>query len=57
VGLVSVPIYALNGSAFSFAAFFSGAFIKAWPGIIVHIALVPPIVMALKKAKLISAEA
>ena len=38
---------------FSFAAFLAGAFVDALPGIILHIILVPAIVIAMKKAKLI----
>ena len=37
---------------FGFAAFLAGAFIKAVPGIILHIILIPIIIIALKKAKL-----
>lgn len=37
---------------FGFSAFLAGAFIKALPGIILHIVLIPVIVIALKKAKL-----
>jgi len=41
---------------FTFAAFLAGAFVKAVPGIILHIVLVPLIVIALRKAKLIANE-
>jgi thiamine transporter ThiT len=34
-----------------------GTFLNAWPGIILHIALIPPIVMALEKAKFIPLKA
>ena len=34
-------------------AFLAGAFINAWPGIILHILLIPAIVIALERAKLI----
>jgi riboflavin transporter FmnP len=37
---------------FGFSAFLAGAFINAIPGIIVHIILIPIIIIALKKAKL-----
>ena len=42
-----------SGGSFSVQAFMAGAFIKAWPGIILHIAIIPPIILALEKAKLI----
>ncbi|MDL2206712.1 ECF transporter S component [Eubacteriales bacterium OttesenSCG-928-N13] len=43
----------MNGNGFTFQAFLSGAFIKAWPAILIHIVIIPPIVLALKRAKLI----
>ncbi len=48
-----VAMYALTGGAFSMQAFLAGAFINAWPGIILHILLIPAIVIALERAKLI----
>lgn len=38
---------------FGFQAFITGAFVEALPGIILHIVLIPVIVIALQKAKLI----
>ena len=49
-GVVRVILSGVSGSAFTWAAFMSGAFINAVPGIIVHIVLIPVIVMALKHA-------
>ncbi|MGI6123057.1 MAG: ECF transporter S component [Acetivibrionales bacterium] len=46
ISLVAVKIQ------FGLAAFLAGAFIKAIPGIILHIILIPVIVIALKKANL-----
>jgi len=43
----------LMGKAFTFAMFVAGALTNAIPGIILHIALIPVLVMALKRAKLI----
>ncbi|PWL46491.1 MAG: ECF transporter S component [Clostridiales bacterium] len=51
-GLVRFVLAGLAGTSFSFAMFLSGAFIEAVPGIICHIILVPLVVLALKKAKL-----
>lgn len=48
-----LAMYALTGGAFSMQAFAAGAFINAWPGIVLHILLIPAIVIALEKAKLI----
>ena len=51
-GIANLIILGVSGSVFTFQAFLAGAFITAWPGIICHIILIPLIVIALKKAKL-----
>ena len=52
-GLVSIPIYGLlTEQAFTLAAFWTGGFVTAWPGIVLQIVLIPAIVLALEKAKL-----
>ena len=51
-GLASLVVLGVSGSAFTFQTFLAGAFITAWPGIICHIILIPLLVIALKKAKL-----
>jgi len=43
----------VKGDSFTFAAFLAGAVTNAIPGIILHIALIPLIVLALKKANLV----
>lgn len=43
----------INGSALTVKMFMAGAFINAWPGIILQLVLVPAVVIALQKAKLI----
>jgi len=40
----------VSGSAFTWAAFLSGAFTSAIPGIILHIVLIPLLVIALERA-------
>ena len=52
-GVARLVFAGIQGTQFTFAAFLAGAFTSAWPGIILHIVLVPVIVMALKKAKLV----
>ena len=42
-----------NGSALTLSAFWAGAFLNAWPGIVLQLVMVPAIVIALEKAKLI----
>ena len=52
-GIVMVILMGLSGSRFTWGAFAAGAFLNAVPGIIIHILLIPVIVMALRRAKLI----
>ena len=49
-GIVRVVLSGVTGSAFTWAAFLSGALTTAIPGIILHIVLIPVIVLALQKA-------
>ena len=37
------------GSSFSFQAFLAGAFLDAWPGILCHLIIIPPVVRAIQK--------
>ena len=48
-GLVSAVLYGLGGSEFGMQAFLAGAFLNAVPGIILHLVIIPPIVLALQK--------
>ena len=51
-GLASWAVYALFlAKPFTPALFLAGAFLNAWPGILLQIALVPALVLALRKAK------
>ena len=53
-GLASWLIYALlTQSRFALAAFWMGGFVNAWPGMALQVVLVPLIVMALERARLI----
>ena len=52
-GCVRVLLSGVSDAAFSWAAFLSGAFTTALPGIILHIILIPIFVIALKKAEVI----
>ena len=51
-GAVSAVIAGLNETAFGLEAFWLGAFAGSVPGIVLQIILVPVIVLALKRAKL-----
>lgn len=44
-----IAMWALLGSGFTWQAFAAGAFINALPGIALHLVLIPPIVLALRK--------
>lgn len=48
-GIARVILYGLGKSQFGWAAFMSGAFLNAIPGIIVQIILIPVLVMTLEK--------
>lgn len=52
-GIARFAIAGLNGSTFPFSAFIAGAVTEAIPGIICHLIVIPLIVIALEKAKLI----
>lgn len=52
-GLVSMVLYGIMGNAFSVQIFLSGALLKAVPGIILQIVLIPVIIITLRKAKVI----
>ena len=52
-GVARYVFAGIQGTAFTFAAFIAGAVTNAVPGIILHIVLVPLIVLALKRARLI----
>lgn len=52
-GLAALFYWGVKGSAFTLTIFFSEAFLNAIPGIICHIILIPLIVMAMEKAKLL----
>ena len=54
-GVASMLLYMANGSQFTFAIFLTGAFVNAVPGIVLHIVIIPPIVLALRKAKILEA--
>ena len=51
-GLVRVILAGLSGSQFTVALFLAGAVTNAIPGIILHVALIPVIVIAMERAGL-----
>ena len=48
-GLVSLVLYGIAGNQFTIAMFIAGAFTGAIPGIILHLIVIPPLVMALER--------
>ena len=52
-GAVRFVLAGLTGSSFPFSAFLSGALLTAVPGIIAQLVLIPLILVALQKAKVI----
>lgn len=52
-GGVSVLFWSINGTVFTWEIFASGAVLNAIPGIAIQIVLIPVIIIALRKAKLI----
>ena len=52
-GIARMVIAGVTKTQFTWQLFVGGAFLEAIPGIILHIILIPIIVVALRKAKLI----
>lgn len=48
-GVVKAILLGVKGTGFPFSAFIAGGFVDAFPGILLQILLLPPIVMLLKK--------
>ena len=55
-GAVSIIIYGISHSAFTWQMFLGGALLNAIPGIILQIVLIPIIILALEKAGVMSIE-
>ena len=52
-GVVSYVLYGLGESGFTWQIFTAGAFVNALPGILIQIILIPVLVLALKKGKIL----
>lgn len=52
-GMAMALLLMSNGAVYSMEAFISAAFIRAFPGIVLHILLIPLIIIALVKARMI----
>lgn len=53
-GVTQVILLGLSGSAFTYEAFIAGAFLNAIPGIILQLVLIPIVMVALDRAKLVT---
>lgn len=51
-GIANTIAFGISDKPYSFAAFISGAFTEAIPGIVLQLVLIPAVLLALKKAKL-----
>ena len=51
-GLASAVLMMGTENVFTTQAFLAVAFINAWPGIVLHILVIPPVVLGLRRAKL-----
>lgn len=52
-GIASLILYQILGNPFTWEIFAAGAFLNAIPGIIIQLILIPAIIYALKKTKLV----
>lgn len=52
-GFAALLVYGAMDKAFTWAVFFAGAVVNAIPGILLHVILIPVLVFALQKAKII----
>lgn len=52
-GVASYLLFGISGSAFTWEMFVAGGFVNAVIGIIIQIIIIPPIIYALERAKLI----
>ncbi|MGI6706221.1 MAG: ECF transporter S component [Clostridia bacterium] len=51
-GVASLFLYGIGGKPFTWEIFMAGAFINAIPGIVIQLILIPVVLLALKKGKL-----
>ena len=51
-GLVQLTLLSINGEGYTAAIFFTEYFVKAWPGILLQLILIPVVVSALRRAGL-----
>lgn len=52
-GIAQAVLLGISGKAFTLSAFIAGAFVNAWPGILLQLIIIPAIMVALGKAKFV----
>jgi hypothetical protein len=55
-GVAEIILLGISGSAFTWKAFLAGALFNAVPGIIIQLVLLPAVMTALKRTRLIPVE-
>ncbi|MGI6333834.1 MAG: ECF transporter S component [Saccharofermentanales bacterium] len=53
-GAARLILFWISGGSFTWQIFLAGAFLNAWPGILLQLIIIPPLVVALTRARLIS---
>lgn len=51
-GLAQLVLLGLDGKGFTAAVFFTEYFVNAWPGMVIQLVLIPLVVIALRRSKL-----
>ena len=49
MAIANVILLGFAGNSYSFSAFIAGAFVTAWPGIVIQLILIPIILLGLEK--------
>lgn len=55
-GIANAIFMGVAGKAYGFAAFISGSFVTSLPGMIIQVVIIPVIILALEKARVINRE-
>ncbi len=53
LGIAKFAVLGYKDMPFGLSSFIAGSVLPAWPGIVIQFALIPPVIYALKKAKLL----
>lgn len=53
MGVANVILYGMKGNPYGIMAYFGSAFLRTWPGIILQLILVPLLVVAVRKSRIL----